>query len=66
MADHRQPGARPGPRERVKALVVFPIVLGPEGREPMFAGYPVTTFELVSSSVLDGRLLLLEYRPSAR
>ena len=47
-------------------LVVFPIVLGRDGREPMFAGYPGTAFELVSSSVLDGRLLLLEYRPSAR
>jgi dihydrofolate reductase len=47
-------------------LVVFPIVLGPDGREPMFAHYPGTAFELISSSVLDGRLLLLEYRPSAR
>jgi dihydrofolate reductase len=44
-------------------LVVFPVVLGPDGREPMFAGYQRTAFELVSSSVLDGRLLLLEYRP---
>ena len=44
-------------------LIVFPIVLGPDGREPMFAGYQETTFELVSSSVLDGRLLLLEFRP---
>lgn len=44
-------------------LVVFPIVLGPDGREPMFAGYQGTALELVSSSVLDGRLLLLEYRP---
>jgi dihydrofolate reductase len=44
-------------------LVVFPIVLGPDGREPMFAGYQGTTFELVAASVLDGRLLLLEYRP---
>ena len=43
-------------------LVVFPIVLGPDGREPMFAGYEETAFDLVSSSVLDGRLLLLEYR----
>ena len=46
-------------------LVVFPIVLGPDGREPTFAGYQRAAFELVSSSVLDGRLLLLEYRPSA-
>jgi dihydrofolate reductase len=47
-------------------LVVFPIVLGPGGREPMFAGYQGTAFELMSSSVLDGRLLLLEFRPGAR
>jgi len=45
-------------------LVVFPIVLGPDGREPLFAGFPSTQLELVASSVLDGRLLLLEYRPS--
>jgi dihydrofolate reductase len=44
-------------------LVVFPIVLGPDGREPMFAGYRGVAFELVASSVLDGRLLLLEFRP---
>jgi dihydrofolate reductase len=44
-------------------LVVFPMVLGPDGREPTFAGYQTTAFELVSSSVLDERLLLLEYRP---
>ena len=46
-------------------LVVFPIVLGPDGREPMFAGYPGIALELVSSSVLDGRLLLLEFGPGA-
>ena len=47
-------------------LVVFPIVLGPDGREPMFAGYQRMAFELASSSVLDGRLLVLEYRSRAR
>jgi dihydrofolate reductase len=44
-------------------LVVFPIVLGDHGREPMFAGYDRTRFELVDISVLDGRLLALEYSP---
>jgi len=29
----------------------------------MFAGYSRSALKLVSRSVLDGRLLLLEYRP---
>jgi dihydrofolate reductase len=45
-------------------LVVFPIVLGGDGREPAFADHPRGTMELVDSKVLDGRLIALEYRPT--
>lgn len=44
-------------------VMVFPLILGRSGREPAYAGYPDTSLDLVSSTVLDGRLTLLEYRP---
>ena len=43
-------------------LAVFPLVLGPDGREPAFAGYQRMGLDLVASTVLDGRTVLLEYR----
>ena len=46
-------------------LMVFPLVLGGAGREPIFSGYTHTRFELIQTKVLDSRLVLLEYRPSA-
>lgn len=49
--------------DRLK-LVLCPLVLGQTGREPAFAGLPDLGFDLLSTSVLDGRVLLLEYRPS--
>ncbi len=45
-------------------LMVFPLTLGADGREPAYAGYPRAGFELTASTVLDSRLLLLEYRPA--
>lgn len=47
-------------------LAVFPLILGPDGREPWYAGYDRTSLELVASTVLDGRVALLEYRPAGR
>jgi dihydrofolate reductase len=47
-------------------LVVFPIVLGPDGDEPIFADHMRTNMELVGSRVLDGRLLALDFRPLER
>ncbi len=44
-------------------LIVFPIILGSAGREPIFAGYPQGSLELIDTKVLDSRLILLEYRP---
>jgi dihydrofolate reductase len=45
-------------------LVVCPLVLPKTGVEPTFEGLPDIGFELVSNKVLDGRVLLLEYRPT--
>lgn len=45
-------------------LVVCPLILPQTGIEPTFQGLPDTGFELVSTTVLDGRVLLLEYRPA--
>jgi dihydrofolate reductase len=43
-------------------LMIFPVVLGAAGRESIYAGYEKTSFELIRSSVLDSRIVLLEYR----
>jgi dihydrofolate reductase len=43
-------------------LAVFPLVLGPDGREPWHAGYPRAGLDLMASAVLDGRIALLEYQ----
>jgi dihydrofolate reductase len=43
-------------------LLVFPLVLGTTGREPIFAGYDRTKLDLVDTKTLDGRLVLFEYR----
>ena len=46
-------------------LMVFPLVLGSAGREPIFANYLHTRLDLRQTKVLDSRLVLLEYRPCA-
>ena len=46
-------------------LMVFPLVLGGTGREPIFADYLQTHMDLIQTKVLDSRLVLLEYRPCA-
>jgi dihydrofolate reductase len=46
-------------------ILIFPLTLGADGSEPVYAGYPRADFELVRSEVLDSRLVLLEYRPAA-
>ena len=45
-------------------LVVFPHVLGQAGHEPVFTGYPETSLTLASTTVLDSRLVVCEYRPN--
>jgi dihydrofolate reductase len=45
-------------------LMVFPVILGTAGREPIFDSYARTALELIGTKVLDSRLVLLEYRPT--
>jgi dihydrofolate reductase len=47
-------------------LMVFPLILGATGRERIFDGLPDLDLELVSARTLDGRLQMLEYRPTPR
>src|SRR5262245_47365001 len=49
--------------DRLK-LVVCPLILPQTGIEPTFEGLPDMGFDLFSTRVLDGRVLLLEYRPT--
>lgn len=49
--------------DRLK-LVICPLILPKTGIEPIFEGLPDMGFALVSNQVLDGRVLLLEYRPA--
>jgi len=42
-------------------LMIFPLILGCTGREPIHAGYPRTALHLVGTNVLDSRLVLLEF-----
>jgi len=46
-------------------LMVFPLVLGRDGREPIFTDHPATALALVGTTVLDTNVLVLEYRPRA-
>jgi dihydrofolate reductase len=45
-------------------LVVFPLIVGETGQEPAFARLPDIGLDLVGQSVLDGRIVLSEYRPA--
>ena len=42
-------------------LMIFPLILGTAGREPVFAAYQRTSLKLLDTRGLDGRLILLEY-----
>lgn len=46
-------------------VVVFPVITGRTGRDPIYDGYPDVSLEMVASRTLDGRLQLLEYVPTA-
>jgi dihydrofolate reductase len=45
-------------------LMTFPLIAGGSGREPAFADMTSADLELVHHRVLDGRVLLVEYRPT--
>jgi dihydrofolate reductase len=46
-------------------VAIFPLLLGDAGREPAFAGYQRAGLELTGTRVLDSRIIMLDYRPSA-
>lgn len=48
--------------DRLK-LVICPLVLPKTGIEPIFDGLPDVGFDLLSTKILDRRVLLLEYQP---
>lgn len=47
-------------------LMVFPLIAGPSGREAFFAGTASADLALVEHRALDGRVLLVEYRPTGK
>jgi hypothetical protein len=47
-------------------LMIFPLIAGDAGREPFFADMASADLELVHQRVLDGRILLVEYRPTGK
>jgi dihydrofolate reductase len=47
-------------------LLTFPVLAGAAGREPAFSGAPSTELQLIDTHVLDGRIVLTEYRPTGR
>ena len=47
-------------------LMIFPLVAGDAGREAFFADVASADLELTDHRVLDGRVLLVEYRPTGR
>lgn len=47
-------------------LMTFPLIAGDAGREAFFANMASADLELVDHRRLDGRVLLVEYRPTGR
>jgi len=45
-------------------VVVFPVITGRSGQERIYDGYPDVSLDMVSSRTFDGRIQLLEYRPT--
>ena len=45
-------------------VVVFPVITGKSGRDPVYDGLPDVALEMVASRTFDSRLQLLEYVPT--
>lgn len=45
-------------------VVVFPVITGSTGQDRIYDGYPDVALEMIDSRTFDGRIQLLEYRPS--
>jgi dihydrofolate reductase len=42
-------------------IMTFPIIVGPDGREPFLLGSPRVALRLVGTRILDSRVILAEY-----
>ena len=45
-------------------VVVFPVITGSTGRDRIYDGYPDVSLEMIGNRTFDGRLQLVEYRPT--
>ena len=45
-------------------VVMFPVITGATGAERIYDGYPDVALEMIGSRTFDGRIQLVEYRPS--
>ena len=45
-------------------VVVFPVITGRTGSERIYDGYPDVALEMIDSRTFDGRIQLLEYKPT--
>jgi dihydrofolate reductase len=45
-------------------VVVFPVITGSTGRDRIYDGYPDVALEMLGSRTFDGRLQLVEYKPT--
>jgi dihydrofolate reductase len=45
-------------------VVVFPVITGRTGRDRIYDGYPDVSLEMLGSRTFDGRLQLVEYKPT--
>lgn len=43
---------------------IFPVITGATGSERIYDGYPDVALDMISSQTLDGRIQIVEYRPS--
>ena len=46
-------------------LAIFPLAVGPDGREPAYLAYPRRGFRLVDTTVLDSQVVVLTYEPES-
>jgi len=45
-------------------VVVFPVITGSTGRDRVYDGYPDVSLDMLGSRTFDGRLQLVEYKPT--
>jgi len=45
-------------------VVVFPVITGSTGRDRIYDGYPDVSLEMLGTRTFDGRLQLVDYKPT--